>query len=168
MEGLNEVRWFGTDTVALSPVILKDDQISKIAEKVKLTGVTFGIPDSELFETLQNEFKSNDKWEFLPDAFFAYDIPLMLATVVSQLEDPFNTEELMKKMIEGSGTYAGVTGWTLLNEKGDRTYYHYDIWKVQKKDDNYEWNKTAKYLRNPGLPGFVSPIDFNAESEVKQ
>lgn len=168
VEGLNEVRWFGTDTVALSPVILKDEKIAKIADKVKLTGVTFGIPDSELFETLQNEFKSNDKWEFLPDAFFAYDIPLMLATVVSQLEDPFNTEDLMNKMIEGSGIYAGVTGWTLLNEKGDRTYYHYDIWEVQKKDDHYEWNKTAKYLRNPGLPGFVSPIDFKVESEDKQ
>ncbi|WP_075981761.1 ABC transporter substrate-binding protein [Bacillus massilinigeriensis] len=155
---INEVRWFGTDTVTLSPIILEDKQIAKNASQVKLTGVTFGIPESDLFHSVQAELGSHKGGDFLPDAMFAYDTPLMLATVIGQLNDPFSTVELMNHLVEGSAAYAGVTGWTLLNEKGDRTYFQYDIWEVQtKSEDSFEWNQTAKYLRSPGFPGYISP-----------
>ncbi|MBS4220327.1 ABC transporter substrate-binding protein [Bacillus sp. FJAT-49711] len=157
-DSMDGIRWFGTDTVTLSPVILDDEEIAQKASQVNLTGVTFGIPDSTLFNTIQSELETFTEGPFLPDALFAYDIPGMLASVMNQLKDPFDREELMNNMIEGSATYAGVTGWTALNEKGDRKYYHYDIWEVQEDiEDSYNWIQTAKYLRNPGLPGYISP-----------
>ncbi|WP_195892122.1 ABC transporter substrate-binding protein [Bacillus niameyensis] len=157
-DSLEGIRWFGTDTVTLSPVILEDKEIAEKASQVNLTGVTFGIPDSTLFNTIQSELETGTEGVFLPDALFAYDIPGMLASVMNQLKDPFDREELLNHMIEGSATYAGVTGWTHLNEKGDRKYYHYDIWEVQEGNDgSNNWIQTAKYLRNPGLPGYISP-----------
>nr|WP_186324872.1 ABC transporter substrate-binding protein [Paenibacillus bovis] len=157
-DSMDEIRWFGTDTVTLSPVILEEKEIAEKASQVNLTGVTFGIPDSPLFNTIQSEIETITEGDFLPDALFAYDIPGMLASVMNQLKDPFDSEELMNNMIKGSATYAGVTGWTYLNEKGDRQYYHYDVWEVQEdKDGSYNWNQTAKYVRNPGLPGYISP-----------
>ncbi|MCR2823603.1 ABC transporter substrate-binding protein [Lederbergia panacisoli] len=157
-ESMDGIRWFGTDTVTLSPVILKDKKIAEKAAQVNLTGVTFGIPDSPLFNTIQSELETGTNGDFLPDALFAYDIPGMLASVINKHKDPFDREELLNHMIEGSANYAGVTGWTQLNEKGDRKYYHYDIWQVQEDNEgSYNWIQTAKYLRNPGFPGYISP-----------
>lgn len=158
VKNMNEVRWFGTDTVTLSPVILDEKEIAQKASEVNVTGVTFGVPESALLHSIQPELESFTEGNFLPDALFAYDIPGMLASVIDQLDRPFSTEKLMGQMISGSETYAGVTGWTLLNKKGDRKYYHYDVWEVLAEgDDTYAWKKTAKYLNAPGVPGYIAP-----------
>src|SRR5690606_8975360 len=103
-DGMDGIRWFGTDTVTLSPVILEEQEIAQKASQVNLTGVTFGIPDAPLFNTIQSELETATEGTFLPDALFAYDIPGMLASVINQLKDPFDREELMNHMIKGSAT----------------------------------------------------------------
>lgn len=169
IDGLNDVRWFGTDSVTLSPAILQDEHIGKNAAQVHLTGVTFGIPESDLFASIQSELEPISEGVFLPDALFAYDIAGMLATVINQLDKPFGTEEIMANMIEGSAIYAGVTGWTLLDETGDRKYYHYDVWEVQENNgDSFHWLHTAKFVKNPGVPSYISPISADVASASSQ
>lgn len=156
-ESLADLRWFGADTVTLSPVILEQEDTAELAGKMQLSGVTFGLPDSAELHALQSKLENHTGDALLPDAMFAYDIPGMLASIIEQLEQPLNGEELQQQMIEGSGSYAGITGWTQLNEYGDRKYYHYDIWAVQKTGEDYNWGKTAKYVRNPGTSGYIQP-----------
>src|SRR5690606_42162615 len=67
-DSMDEIRWFGTDTVTLSPVILEEKEIAEKASQVNLTGVTFGIPDSPLFNTIQSEIETITEGAFLPDA----------------------------------------------------------------------------------------------------
>lgn len=170
-DNLNDIRWFSSETITYSPVMIEDKKIAQNAFGKNLTGVTFGIPDSDLSKSVQSEIATFAKGDFHPDALFAYDIPGMLATAIVQLDDPNNIEELLASMIEGSSLYAGVTGWTYLKENGDRKYYHYDIWEVQQGDnpDAYKWNRTAKFLNNPGAPAYIAPLSTaDASSDLEQ
>lgn len=158
VESLNDIRWFSSETITNSPLIIQDNQIAQYAVEKQLTGVTFGIPDSDLSKSVQAAIEEFAKGDFHPDALFAYDIPGMLATAIDKLDEPNNTEKLLAGMIEGSSLYAGVTGWTYLQENGDRKYYHYDIWEVQQANSAYSWARTAKFLNNPGTPGYIMPM----------
>lgn len=163
---IKDVRWFSSETVTYSPLIVEDRQTAQAAFQKKLTGVTFGIPDFDLAIAIQSEIADFAGADFHPDAMFAYEIPNMLAVIIDQLENPFSAKQLLSNMIEGSGSYAGVTGWTYFNENGDRQYYHYDIWEVQQqseKDDSYHWNKTGKFLTTPVSTGYIS--SFLSEDE---
>src|SRR5690606_8839815 len=64
-DGMDGIRWFGTDTVTLSPVILEEQEIAQKASQVNLTGVTFGIPDAPLFNTIQSELETATEGTFL-------------------------------------------------------------------------------------------------------
>ncbi|MHA0856811.1 ABC transporter substrate-binding protein [Paenibacillus sp. CMAA1364] len=167
-EALSDVRWFGSDTVTLSPVILNKEDTAKQANKVKLKGVTFGLPDSPELQAIQLELAKSTNGIVLPDAMFAYDIPGMLASIIGQMDSPFNIGNLKNSMIEGSGIYAGITGWTILNNTGDRKYYHYDIWEVQMGKEGYMWDKTAKFVRNPGAPGYIQPLQSSESIDNDQ
>ncbi|MFS0725514.1 ABC transporter substrate-binding protein [Paenibacillus sp. 1P07SE] len=158
-EGLPEVRWFGSDAVTLSPILTSDAQAAAHAARVQLTGVTFGVPDSPLTRAVKSRLTEAAEGELLPDALFAYDIPGMLASVLSELDDPLDAQELRERLVEGSARYAGATGWTSLDERGDRKYYHYDIWTLQEQVGDYQWLHTAQYVRTPGSPGYIAPVE---------
>lgn len=148
------VRWFGSDTVTLSPALASEQAVTGAVE-ARLTGVNFGIADTIEYEQLLNMFAKQGFEEVLPDALFAYDIPGMLGSVLSQLDDPLDANELSKRMVELSEMYAGVTGWTLLDEQGDRKYYQYGIWTFAEDG----WSNTGTYTRHPGAPGYIIPVD---------
>lgn len=156
-----DIRWYGADTVTLSPAVLNDLEAAEIAHQVQLKGTTFGLTDSEALLSIQNDLLRASDGIVLPDALFAYDIPNMLASIIDQLGQSTDIQSLKDFFVEGSATYAGITGWTILDEQGDRKYYHYDIWEVKDSELTYNWEKVAKYIRSPGVPGFINPVIGN-------
>lgn len=161
-EQLGEIRWFGGDTVALSPAILADAAAADRAAAGRLTAVTFGMPELPLAESIRLAVSEQTQEAFIPDALFAYDALGLLANAIEQLDDPLDAGELRDKLVDLSGSYEGATGWTLLDENGDRKYYHYDVWQVQPAQPSaqtpYEWELIMKYTRNPGAPGYLVPV----------
>lgn len=177
-DSLRDVRWFTSESLTKYDVLLLDEQTSSFAEAVQLTGVTFGIEESNYYEKVEAELQLliGDK-ELIPKAVFAYDIPLMLISIMQRMDEPLDVSKLKEDIIELSGLYAGATGWMLLDEAGDRKYSQYDIWQVQRDDTTARWNKTAVYYREPGLPGYIidwknidedDPIDLEEEQEISR
>jgi len=155
-DALQDMRWFGTDTVTLSPIILENDTAAAVAAKVKLTGVTFGANTStSLYSDVKASIEQKLGQSIIPDVIFAYDIPWMLATVFQKMDKPGEINELKERLVELSANYAGATGWMLLNESGDRKYSMYDIWQVKEHANSYDWELVGKYRRDPGLPGYI-------------
>ena len=51
--------------------------------------------------------------------------------------------------------YTGITGWTFLNEAGDRKFGNYDFWAVTEDNGTFQWKRVAIYRIDPILPGKV-------------
>jgi len=153
--GLPAVRWFGGDSVALSPAVLRDETAAQTAAAVRLTAVAFGIQNTPKFREVQGALEQAFQTAVVPDAVFAYDVPWMLATALEELEDPQDVAQLRERLPELAPQYIGATGWMKLDDNGDRQYSLYDVWQVQEGEDGPEWRFLAEYRRNPGLPGYI-------------
>ena len=73
-------------------------------------------------------------------ALTAYDA-LWIATFVNLDAVPDNDKSIEMAMDTLTDTYYGISGWTILNDQGDRKYWDYDIWKVTGEDGTYRWEK---------------------------
>ncbi|MBP1992069.1 ABC transporter substrate-binding protein [Paenibacillus eucommiae] len=161
---LQDVRWFGSDTLTLSPSLLASEKAALFAAAVKLTGVTFGIDSNPLYTDVKAKLEKKLGAAVTPEAIFAYDIPWMLAAVFQKMDKPGDAKELKSELVTLSGAYAGATGWMVLDEMGDRRYSLYEIWQVQSDSLSYDWVNLGKYRRDPGLPGYIVSNDFNSNS----
>ena len=88
----------------------------------------------------------------------AYDA-LWLATFVDLDAVPENDESTKLAMNTLSDTYFGVTGWTKLDENGDRVHWDYDIWAISENNGNYEWRLDAMYQVDPGEEGKLMYVE---------
>lgn len=152
---LQDIRWFGSDTLTLSPSLLSDEKAATVASAVYLTGVTFGSSDTPMYREVKAVLEQQSTSVVIPDAIFAYDIPWMLATVFQKMDTPGDAKELKGKLVQLSAAYAGATGWMVLDPSGDRQYSNYDIWQVQGERSSYQWERLGKYRRDPGQPGYI-------------
>jgi branched-chain amino acid transport system substrate-binding protein len=73
-------------------------------------------------------------------ALTSYDA-LWIATFVHLDAVPDNDKSIKIAMDTLTDTYYGISGWTILNDQGDRKYWDYDIWKVTGEDGTYRWEK---------------------------
>jgi branched-chain amino acid transport system substrate-binding protein len=72
---------------------------------------------------------------------------------------PENDESTKLAMNTLSDTYFGVTGWTKLDENGDRVHWDYDIWAISENNGNYEWRLDAMYQVDPGEEGKLMYVE---------
>jgi len=107
--GLPAVRWFGGDSVALSPAVLRDETAARTAAAVRLTAVAFGIQNTPKFREVQGALEQAFQTAVVPDAVFAYDVPWMLATALEELEDPQDVAQLRERLPELAPQYIGAT-----------------------------------------------------------
>lgn len=155
---LAAVRWFGGDSIALSPAIVKDEQSAKTATAA-LLGVTFGIDDSSYYRKVKAQFEQKFGPNIIPDAYYAYDIPWLLSTVMQTMDDPADVEELHASIIPLSRYYTGASGWLMLDENGDRSLSPIDVWQVRESSSGYNWERVAMYRKDPSQPGSFVLID---------
>ena len=90
-----------------------------------------------------------------PDSYSvaAYDtmwIATLACLSAGTSDDSAVLQQIMEKM---AATYFGATGWTVLNEAGDRQYYDYDFWAVREDKGSYQWKRVARYQVDPGESG---------------
>ncbi len=69
-----------------------------------------------------------------------------IATFVDLDALPDDKESIKMAMNTITDTYFGISGWTILNENGDREYWNYDIWTVTEADGSYQWELYGKIL----------------------
>jgi len=122
------VRWFGGDAVALSTVILED--AGDVAAQTQLLAGFYYAPESPKKEKVVNYVKN--KLGEGPDIYslIAYDCAWVVPYVANN--------------------YFGASGWTELDETGDRTGLDIIFYQVKQVDSDYEWVVVAKYFAATG------------------
>ncbi|MEM2067545.1 MAG: hypothetical protein QXJ88_03125, partial [Nitrososphaerota archaeon] len=60
--------------------------------------------------------------------------------------DKYDTTAVKGVLPIVSSQYFGASGWTVLNESGDRVGGDYDVWAIEKVGEKYEWKIVGKYL----------------------
>lgn len=141
------VRWFGGDAVALSTVILED--AGDVAAQTQLLAGFYYAPESPKKARVVDYVQTKLGQE--PDIYslIAYDCAWVAA--LSILQAGVNDGEVIQKVVPYSANnYFGASGWTELDETGDRTGLDIIFYQVQVVDSEYRWVVVAKYSAAAG------------------
>lgn len=153
---LQDIRWYGTETLTLNSSLNDNPEALEFAEKVGFTGVSYGLLETSYYFKVKQAIETEIGRVAMPNAIYAYDIPWLLASLLSKLENPMDTKELKERFVELSEQFIGATGWVVLNDAGDRKYSDYDIWQIQLDGEAHYWERLGTYLRAPGFPGYIN------------
>ncbi len=148
-----DVKWYGSSGYAFDPGILQNFSVSAFAAESELTCPVFGF-----------DAAAKPKWEPLkaalesvllrtPDiyAFAAYDA-LWLATFTLLKTGFDNDIEAYKTQFDMEAeNFYGVTGWTALNDAGDRAWATYDFWGIKWQFNAPVWSLVANYNNGSGI-----------------
>jgi branched-chain amino acid transport system substrate-binding protein len=142
---LSEVKWYGTDGIALNKELINDNNAASFAAAVNVSASMYGyLNDNTRSKAI--ELKIEEQLGRLPESYAlaAYDA-LWIATYVYQDPISDNDEIIKLAMTSNTDRYHGISGWTILNENGDRESWTYYIWTVTEENGSYQWEeyKTA-------------------------
>lgn len=149
---LQQVKWYGSDGVALSNALLADANAAQFAIAVDYPNPTLGLPEA-----------AQPKWQALsdrvyaqtgqrPDAFAlaAYDA-LWLAALNSAYQKRIQQHTDADILAQTADWHFGATGWTALNEAGDRRQGDYDFWALRRDGQGaIQWVSVCRYDTTSG------------------
>lgn len=149
--------WFGSDGTAISNLFV--DNAPSQSDHLIIPSTYAAPGESEVFENLYWRYLDTTGRSFSYYDACGYDIAMVLLESVleAQSTDP---KELLP--LQHSITYKrfGASGWTLLNEAGDRAQYTYDIWGFKYLGDDLVFVKYGLYN------GFMDTVTWYDEGMV--
>ncbi|MDQ1251753.1 MAG: branched-chain amino acid transport system substrate-binding protein [Euryarchaeota archaeon] len=138
---LSEVKWYGNDGIALNRELINDKSAASFAVAANVTAPIYGyVGENDLYQVTGPKIEK--RLGRIPESYAltSYDA-LWIATFVHLDAVPDNDKSIKIAMDTLTDTYYGISGWTILNDQGDRKYWDYDIWKVTGEDGTYRWEK---------------------------
>jgi len=152
VNGLMNVKWYGSSAYANNKTLLNDNIAMSVAIAHKLQCPIFGLDDA-----------AKDKWQPFVDylttqlgrtpevyALTAYDALCVIASSYMKfnVSNPDFTH-LKSLFIDEANNYYGLTGRTTLNDAGDRAYADYDFWSLTNSPVS-QWIRSATYQTSTG------------------
>ncbi|HWQ16353.1 MAG TPA: ABC transporter substrate-binding protein [Sulfolobales archaeon] len=134
------VTWFGSDGTAMNLKILEAAGTQLV--RVKHLATIFAPTESPKFMDFMNKFRA--RTGELPGTYpaTAYDCVWLLGLAIIQA-GKYDGEAIKNAMLSVARNYFGVSGWTILDDNGDRASGDYDVWAVVTKDGKPSWEKVA-------------------------
>jgi branched-chain amino acid transport system substrate-binding protein len=160
-DGLTAVKWYGSDGVALSGALLGNVQAARFAARVDYPNPTLGLSDAASPKWMPLSARVKQQIGSEPDAFAlaAYDafwVSALLHALKDETNRAISLNQVLPRIAE---LYFGASGWTALNEAGDRRYGDFDFWAIREVNGTFAWKKVVKYQSNPGQPGSVIELE---------
>ncbi len=125
---LDSVTWFGSDGEVLLQQMIDDTPDAAVKHKIISTGPQPG---------------SSPKWTALNERYYnllglplghmhtnGYDIAMVLQQTILQAQS-YDPIDIIPLQIPTSANHFGASGWTLLDETGDRAGVDYNLWGVK-------------------------------------
>jgi branched-chain amino acid transport system substrate-binding protein len=145
---LSSVRWYGSDGVALSNVLISNAAAAEFALSRGYPCPIFGLEekDRNIWQPLADRIEARSG--VYPDAYAlaVYDAAWVIAKTYLSIGGGIDDLALLKqKFIETAAAYSGATGNTALNAAGDRLSGAYDFWKVRSSDPGFFWTRAGSY-----------------------
>ncbi|WP_445475653.1 ABC transporter substrate-binding protein [Methanococcoides methylutens] len=143
---LSDVSWYGTDGIALNRGLINDADAAGFAAAINLKAPIYGyIRANDRYQEIAPKIEG--QLGRIPESYAltTYDA-LWIATFVDLDAIPDNDESAKMAMKTITDTHFGMSGWTILDENGDRKYWNYDIWTVAEEDGSYQWELCGKII----------------------
>jgi branched-chain amino acid transport system substrate-binding protein len=149
---LGSVRWYGSDGVVHSEALLTNARAAEFAIRVGYPSPLFGLDEGarDIWAPLFDKIRARTKLE--PDAFAlaVYDAVWVVARGYVASGARLGIEELKQAFTTAAATGFGATGWTVLDEAGDRKYGDFDFWAVRDVGGEPRWTRVARYETRTG------------------
>ena len=149
---LASVHWYGSDGVARSDPMLGSRDAAEFAMRVGYPNPVFGLVEGarDVWEPLSARIRARANAE--PDAFAlaVYDAVWVVARGYVASGATLSIEQLKKAFTTAASTHFGATGWTVLNDAGDRKYGDFDFWAVRAVGGAPQWSRVAQYETQTG------------------
>ena len=141
---LMDLRWFGSDGSAKIGGILSNDTAAETVVKIELLCPMYSPERTEKARFL--ELQLQNKYHVNPTSYCstAYDA-CWLAALSLILTKNGNSDEVAKAFVHTADSHYGSSGWTELNDAGDREFGNFDFWKLDKNNDSYLWKSDLSF-----------------------
>ncbi len=140
---LSTVRWYGSNGVAKSAVLVNNASAAAFAEKTGYPAPIFGLD-----ETLRGKWEPvarhiQDVTGIMPDtyALSVYDAVWVASLAYLRADIDCSIGDLKAAFVRQANGYKGITGSTSLNSVGDRKFGNYDFWAIR----DGVWRQVAVY-----------------------
>ncbi|HSJ26076.1 MAG TPA: ABC transporter substrate-binding protein [Longimicrobiales bacterium] len=149
---LGSVRWYGSNGVALSEALLDDPVAVEFAIRTGYPNPVFGRDEGarEIWEPIVAQIRARTGLE--PDGFAlaVYDAVWVVARAYIASGATDDVERLKQAFTTAAASGYGATGWTVLDEAGDRKYGDFDFWAVGDEAGVPRWTRVARYESRTG------------------
>jgi branched-chain amino acid transport system substrate-binding protein len=158
---LQQVPWYGSDSVALSKDLVEEATAAEFATLAKYPNPILGLRESDRSLWGPVSDRLAQKLGRTPDAFAlaAYDALTVGHMVLSSLADNPEAPAIRQAIVQTASNYTGLTGSMALNEAGDRSIGNYDFWSVCKRNNQFTWIRTYSYTAAAGGSGRVDRVE---------
>nr|QNO54185.1 penicillin-binding protein activator LpoA [Methanosarcinales archaeon ANME-1 ERB7] len=168
---ISTVKWYGNNAVALDKELISNTPAAQFAIRTGFPNPTYAVGKTEKYGLVDDPIRKKIGRPPNNYAFAAYDA-LWVATLSYLATGRTNDSATLKIALpQTAGSYFGATGWTVLNEAGDRKFGNYDFWAVREDNDTFMWEHVARYQVDPGLPGRLiyerKPVSLEEQVSLK-
>jgi branched-chain amino acid transport system substrate-binding protein len=144
---LSTVNWYGGDGIVQSSVLVSDAEASAFSVRVGFFAPNFGLPAQAHPDLARIKSSILAKTGIEPDAYAlsVYDAVWTIALTVDDNPGVLQDFSKMKTaFMETSYRFFGITGPTMLDDKGDRKIGTFDYWGIENENGTYKWKLVGK------------------------
>jgi branched-chain amino acid transport system substrate-binding protein len=150
---LGSVRWYGSDGVARSEALLKSPEAIAFAIRTGYPAPLFGLDEGahDIWQPLAERVRARCGRE--PDAYALaiHDALWVAARAYVASGAPLDLERLKHAFTTAAASHYGATGWTVLDDAGDRRYGDFDFWGIRTDNGQPRWIRVGRYAARTGL-----------------
>ena len=151
---MRTVPWFGTDGVAGSALILRNDTARQFADAVNLTATKFDVVANDKFDSLTAALESRGVAVRTTYEYSAYDSVFVLGraieAAISAKGVSYEPLDVRSSVRAAAADYEGALGDIELNKAGDlRTPNSYATWTIDAAINGSAWTKVDTHPSTP-------------------
>ena len=149
---MSSVRWYGSDGAAQNENVIADKRAADFAVRVGYPSPVFALDEGahDIWQPLRDRIKARTSHEPSAFAYAAYDAVWTVARAYIASGATQDRERLKKAFTTAAASGYGATGWTVLNDAGDRRYGDFDFWAVRMQNGVPQWTRVAHYESRTG------------------
>lgn len=150
---LSSVRWYGTDGTALNEPLRTNATAAAFAKTVSFWAPIPGVDAAASARWQPVATRIASRGGQAPDAFAlaVYDAVWITAQAYLATGGRGQPEALKAALVTAADAFYGASGWTKLNEAGDRKYGDFDFFSLTQSGANYSWVLSAQYNTQTGV-----------------
>lgn len=146
------IRWYAGDGIAQSAKLAADPIGGEFATHAGFVAPLLGLDPASADQRANLVKRIHAVIGYDPDVFSlaVYDAVWVAARTLIARNGVLDPRTFDAEFKDQAGSYFGATGWTVLNEAGDRKYGDFDFWSLTGQGGAYTWQATAHYQSESG------------------